>query len=78
MPVLSISAVPITKLFAWVGGIVEDMSSEILRAEALVPVRNPVLERMVRLFSLVPLVWQPCTPRVGSSTAASAPGSVAQ
>ena len=46
---------------------VEDMCYERRRAEACVdesahhalgPVRNPVLKHRVRLFSLVPLVWE--------------------
>ena len=39
-----ITAGPITKLFAGGGGVG--------------PVRNPVLKHRVRLFSLVPLVWE--------------------
>jgi len=31
---------------------------------ALGPVRNPVLQHRVRLFSLVPLVWDECKPGI--------------
>jgi hypothetical protein len=54
-----ITAGPITKLFAWGGKRVEDMCSARRDDEPrLGPVRNPVLQHRVRLFSLVPLVWE--------------------
>ena len=50
--------------------IVEDMCYERRRAEACV--RNPVLEHRVRLFSLVPLVWE-LNPKLLSRVAGARP-----
>ena len=52
-----ITAGPITKLFAGGGG-GEWTTCAMIDDEPMGPVRNPVLGHRVRLFSLVPLVWE--------------------